>query len=425
MNRTTHHAFEGMKRNLARLASGAIVSQAILVASTPLLTRIYSPDAFGVMAIFSSTYAITIPLTTLKYDAALILPKAKQSALSTSWLVFFIATTISILALGLVAFSIPIFGVSSHNLWLPIALWLGAIYTLMQQWCARRGNYRDYARSQVIGAIFNIGLSVGFGFFLDGRPIYLIIGFVAGLAASLSCMIFSYQPTHQSKTKVRPRTIMKRAWVYRQFPLLVLPTAFLVTIGQSGIPLILNANYSLDDTGQFAVANRLLLVPAALIGGALSEAFRSEFVRRQRERQTVLGVFGITLRTLLVLALPLFGFIAITAPYLFALIFGKEYEQAGHVARAVISGVAAQFIGNPFASVFVALRQAGTGLRVQIAITTVPALVLLAAAALQLPLTSALAIYSAANVVGIGIMIIMVWNRCRHFDSILESRRGN
>ena len=415
---------EGMRRNLARLASGAVFSQALLLASTPLLTRLYDPDAFGMMAVFSAAYALSIPITTLKYDAAIILPKSAQSAISITAMVVFIASTFALLAGGIlwVGTQLAMPHAQDLHLWLPLALWLGAMYTLTQQWSARHGNYSTYARSQIIGAILNVGTSLAFGIWGGGRPEYLIMGFVSGMAGSLAYMCWSRRDSLSLIFGQSLGGVFKRLKVYRQFPGLVLPTTFLIIIGQSSIPLVLTAFYAMDQVGQFAVANRLLLVPAGMIGGAIIEAFRSEFVRRQRNRQEVLTMFKNTLRSLSFIALPLFVVLAIIAPALFSLVFGAGYEESGYVARAVALGVAAQFIGNPFANVFVALRRTALGFRVQIGTTVIPLLLLCVAAAAGFSLTAALTLYAVVSALSIGMMLLIAYKLCVMSDTENKAR---
>ena len=41
-------------RRLAMLSSGTLLGQLILLASAPLLTRRYSPEAFGALAVFTA-----------------------------------------------------------------------------------------------------------------------------------------------------------------------------------------------------------------------------------------------------------------------------------------------------------------------------------------------------------------------------------
>jgi O-antigen/teichoic acid export membrane protein len=424
----THQPLAGMRRNISRLASGAVVSQILMVASTPLLTRIFNPEAFGVMAAFTAAYAIAIPISTLKYDAAVILPKATSSAVSLTVLVVFIATTIVLLVSGLLGVAnwlslLPDLHVV--NLWLPLALWLGVLYTLTQQWSARHSDYKHFARSQVIGTVLNIGTSLSLGLLFGGQPHHLVLGFVCGMLGSLGYMILSRSKKIRVKLRVNVTRLLQRAKVYRQFPVLVLPSTLLMTIGQNSTPLVLSTYYAIGDVGQFAIANRLLLVPVALIGGALAESFRSEFVRRQRDRLDATSLFNKTLKTLAILALPMFSLLFVAAPWLFAIIFGSDYEEAGHVSRALVIAVAAQFMAIPFACVFVALRQTAIGLRVHIVATVVPLVLLWGAAEIQLSMVNALGVYSAATAICMAMLLIIAQRLCHASDGLNKMKRSS
>jgi O-antigen/teichoic acid export membrane protein len=425
MSKTHQPLAGGMRRNILQLSSGAVISQILMLASTPLLTRIFNTEAFGVMAVFTAAYAIAIPITTLKYDAAVILPKATKSAIFLAALVVFIASAIVIVVSGLLGVATRMSLLPDGydvNLCLPLALWLGALYTLAQQWSARQSDYKNFARSQVIGTVLNIGISLTLGILFGGQPHHLVMGFICGLIGSLIYMFLSRDQKIQYKFSINVKGLLRRANVYRQFPLLVLPGALLMTIGQNSIPLILSTYYPLGDVGQFAIANRLLLVPTALIGGALAESFRSEFVRQQRERFDTTSLFKKTLNTLVILALPIFSLLFVVAPFLFSVIFSHDYEEAGHLSRALMIGVAAQFIALPFACVFVALRQNALGLRVHIAATFIPLALLWGAAAFQLPIMIALGIYSAATAVCMAMMLVIAQRLCHTSDGMIKMK---
>jgi len=161
-NNENGSSIERMWRNVIQLASGAILAQVLLVASTPLLTRVYNAEAFGIFAVFSAAYAIAIPIATMKYDVAVILPKSNHGAIGISSLVVVIASAFTFVFGGLLwlAAQFSLFPQAHElNVWLPLALWLGALYTLTIQWSARQRDYKDFARSQVFGAVINIGTS--------------------------------------------------------------------------------------------------------------------------------------------------------------------------------------------------------------------------------------------------------------------------
>lgn len=407
-----------MHRNILRLVSGAFFSQALLLGATPFLTRIFKPEAFGALAVFSAYYALTIPITTLKYDAAVVLPRSNKTALDITAIVVIIATFVAaltgvmilLIAKGWLTYD------AGLNLCLPVALWLGAMQTLIQQWSARICDYRHFTRSQIIGAILNVGICIAMGFFFGSRASFLVLGFVCGLAGSVVYMVYVYSDRIQLLTCFTISRLWRRAVIYSHFPGLVLPTTLLLSVGQNSLPLILKTNYSPGEIGQFALANRFLLIPAALIGGAFAEAFRAELNKRNRQRLDVSSLLSNTLRRLLVVAIPIFGVLVLGAPIIFSNIFGNGYEYSAQVAQAMAPGVAAQFIGHPFSCVFVVLRRPGYGMCAQFLTTVGPFAFLAIAAVLNKSLVFSLHTYSIASIFFMSIMLFLAFKLCSQIN---------
>ncbi|MBD3843179.1 MAG: oligosaccharide flippase family protein [Campylobacterales bacterium] len=62
-------------RNVLTLMTGTTIAQAIPIAISPILTRIYTPEDFAVFALFVSIVGIMAVVSTGKYEMSLILPK--------------------------------------------------------------------------------------------------------------------------------------------------------------------------------------------------------------------------------------------------------------------------------------------------------------------------------------------------------------
>src|SRR5690554_5233805 len=91
-------------RNASKLASGTIVAQIIAFITIPILTRLYSQEAFGLLAAFSAVVGFVSSFATLKYDTALVLPKEDRDAytlLKLSNIVTLIITIICVLIMFL------------------------------------------------------------------------------------------------------------------------------------------------------------------------------------------------------------------------------------------------------------------------------------------------------------------------------------
>lgn len=395
---------------MVSIATGTIASQAIVIGATPLLTRLYEPEDFGALAVFTALYAIVAGVFTLKYDLSIILPREDDKARDLTALTVLVSLLFSLLLLMLLAAGRLLIGFPSN--WtlflLPLAAVLGAAYTCAQQWSARASDYRRFARSQVLNSIVNVGtglLLVVVAARLFGS---LIIAFVAGLATALVYLSLGFALRRHSgdgRTPTRIRGLLDAALEYKRFPLFVLPSLFMVTLGLSAQPFVLQAMFSLREVGHYAIASRLLQVPGALIGGAVGEAFRAEFVDRLRRGIEVTSFFRHTLRKLALFALPVFVAIFLVAPPLFSLLFGANYHDSGVLSRYLCIGILAQFIAQPFHYVFIATGYVRLGLLVQTAVSVVP-LIGLVVGGLSGRMEHALLLWSMLT---FGLAVLLIW----------------
>ena len=62
-------------RNVLTLITGTTIAQAIPIAIGPILTRIYTPEEFGLYGIFIAIVSIVSVVATARYELAIIQPK--------------------------------------------------------------------------------------------------------------------------------------------------------------------------------------------------------------------------------------------------------------------------------------------------------------------------------------------------------------
>ena len=67
-------------RNVLTLMTGTTIAQAIPIAISPILTRIYTPEDFGVFALYISISTIFAVIVTGRYELAIMLPKKNKDA---------------------------------------------------------------------------------------------------------------------------------------------------------------------------------------------------------------------------------------------------------------------------------------------------------------------------------------------------------
>ena len=68
-------------RNVLTLMTGTTLAQAIPIAISPILTRLYSPEDFGTFGLYMAIVAIASVLVTGRYELAILLPKRDRDAM--------------------------------------------------------------------------------------------------------------------------------------------------------------------------------------------------------------------------------------------------------------------------------------------------------------------------------------------------------
>ena len=68
--------------NIMTLMLGTTVAQAIPIIISPILTRIYSPEEFGLLILFMSIVSILSVIVSLRYERAIIQPLDDEDAIS-------------------------------------------------------------------------------------------------------------------------------------------------------------------------------------------------------------------------------------------------------------------------------------------------------------------------------------------------------
>ena len=67
-------------RDVLTLVTGTTVSLIITLLASPIITRLYGPAAFGLLALFTSITGILGVIVCLRYELAIVLPKTDEEA---------------------------------------------------------------------------------------------------------------------------------------------------------------------------------------------------------------------------------------------------------------------------------------------------------------------------------------------------------
>lgn len=142
------------------LALGSGIGRAIGVLSIPILTRIYTPDDYGVLSVFTALVFMLVPVLTLRYVTAVPLPRQEGTAMNLMVLsAVLMLASVLFFTLVLLFFAEPLLSLISMEALAPwwwlivLGMLATACYEIMTAWGTRRRGYRTIARTQVVQSV--------------------------------------------------------------------------------------------------------------------------------------------------------------------------------------------------------------------------------------------------------------------------------
>jgi O-antigen/teichoic acid export membrane protein len=343
-------------KDVSIMLTGAAGGQMVSLALSPILTRLYTPQEFGTLSIYSAVVAILVVVSSMRYELALPLAKTDEDAVNLMAVCLCVLATTT-LVLSAVACLVP--AAVMARLWpIPgdqgplkiyrLLLVLGYVclggYFVALYVATRASAYRAIAKTRlaqgVVGPTTQIVMAL-FGLGAPGLLVGSILGQSAGTVGLFNAMFAGR--THLLKA-ISWERMRAQAFRYRQFPLVASWAALIDAIGGSQLLyLLIGATYSARIAGFLFLAERVVSRPLAIIGTSILQVFVGEAGRtvdsdpallKRRfyqvvTRQAALAAIWIVMANLL-------------AIFLFSTLFGKEWQDAVPYLQAISLAYLAQ-----------------------------------------------------------------------------------
>lgn len=332
------------------LVTGAAAAQALVFAARPVLTRLYTPEEFGVLTLFVALAALLAAAGTGRYEDALMLPERDEEAVNVLALAVLVALTLG-LAVGLATGWVQGPEAVAWRALAPGGVLL-AVTSAFEIWHTRLDRFRVVSAGRVAQSATVAAAQLAAGFLAAGAA-GLVLGSVAGAAVALTvnATLFARRDLARLRPGLGLGTMRRLARRYARFPSFAAP-ASLLNVFSSRIPvLVLTALFSLEAVGHFGVAFGTLALPLGMLTGAVGQVF---FVRAaEAERAGTLGPLTERIAAQL-LGLVLFPALAVVVagPAAFAFVFGEAWREAGLFARYIALWVALASVASPLTRVF-------------------------------------------------------------------------
>ncbi len=328
-------------RNVVTLMSGTIVAQAIPIAITPILTRLYSPESFGLLALFLSFIFVLGSIANARYELAILLPKNDEDALNIAALGLVIAFCFSlILFVIVVVFNshlVRLLNTEEIGFWLyfiPFSVLMVGLFNVLNYLNTRKKLYKDIARANIYKSLGMAVVQITVGSVKAGAT-GLISGEIISRVISNVRLIKNIK-AHYDLRSVRFFSMKGMAKQYVKFPKFSLWGTLANTSSIHLTNVLISMVYNIATLGFYTLVQRVLSTPTSLIGASIGQVFFQEAVVEKEKTGIAKEVFRKTLIRLFLAGLFIFSILYWIVEDLFAFVFGEEWRIAGVYAQILI-----------------------------------------------------------------------------------------
>lgn len=341
-------------RSVLTLIGGAITAQAIPILISPVISRIYEVEDFGVFSVYMSIVAMISIIATGRYELAVMLPKEDDDAANIIALSTIISFFISILSLtifwGFNSQITKILGDTRVSKWLyfiPLSVLMGGVYETLNYWTNRKKRYKRLTLSRVsqsaVVSVLNLALGIA-GTGISG----LIACGLAGQAVAI--VVLAWRVIREDKYLIKSISVVRiksNAVEYQDFPKINSFHAFMDVLQSSGVILLISAFYGNVVLGLYSFTLRILKMPMGLIGSAVGQVFYQQAADIYNGRGDLHKFVKNITKKMCFLALPVFVVLALFSPQIFTVFLGEKWYQAGVYAQIFSPSIFMHFVVSP------------------------------------------------------------------------------
>lgn len=342
-------------KNILKLISGEGIGRAIGLVAAPVITRLYTPSDFGILAVFVSLTALIYPFCTLRYTLAIPLHSDERIGINSLAACFVVlGITTAIVSISFVLFHSEILGlfasesIDAYRYFVPAAFAIYGTAEILSYYATRYRDFSTVAKVTVsqnaIGAIVKIVFGL-----LRFNAAGLLIGNILAESGGLSMYMRAYWKRLKEGARYLSRRkicfVLKR---YKDFPLYRVPSQILLKAAGS-LPILYFAwHFGAEATGRISLAMSMLAAPVALVCSTVGKAFYGEIASLGKRNGNEIS--ALTLRIMIRLfgiSIVPFMLIICFGPWIFQTFFGAEWTQSGIFARYLCFYLIFRFVYSP------------------------------------------------------------------------------
>jgi lipopolysaccharide exporter len=360
--------------DVLKLVTGTTFAQVVTILASPLLTRLYGPEAFGFLALFTSITSIIGVIACMRYEMAIMLPKTDEEAANLLGLCLLCVAVVSGLTVPALYFGgdallslLKAPGLAPYLILVPVFVFISGVFLALNYWNSRTKHFGRLSVARVTSSLATTGTQLGAGFTGYATGGSLIGANLVGV--SVSTGVLGSQIWQDDHTLLR-RSISWRGMInglirYKKFPLIDSISTLMNTVSWQLPAFLLAAFFSPVVVGFYALGMRILKLPMSLVGSAIAQVFFQRAAEAHKSGNLATIVQSIAEVLLKIIIFPVLT-LAVVGPELFSFVFGDIWSEAGIYIQILSIWIIFWFLYSPLSTIYVVLEKQNLGLRFNI-----------------------------------------------------------
>ena len=342
-------------KNAGKLLSANLLVQLLALATYPVLSRLFTPADFGLLALFLSAGDIVGRMSTLSIEESILLPKREKEAYSIAGVGVYAVGIVALLTLLFVLFNrfvVEVVEIGNSFFWLPLYVLILGLVRVCIYLFNRYKLYKNISFSISGQGISNAALRLSSGFLrlpyvalIASATLSQVVSLAIYVAAMVKRRLFRlfYFPSYNETKQILSK--------YHQFPRYVMTQNFLNSLSTNLPYFMLIGTFGATELGLYSMAFTFAFTPVNVFSASVYRVLYEKFSSLKNQTKRMGAVFSGYVKVVLAIALPVFIVIGYFAEELFGFVLGAEWVPAGRYFRIILPWIFMGLLLGPLASV--------------------------------------------------------------------------
>ncbi|MCG3399248.1 lipopolysaccharide biosynthesis protein [Staphylococcus massiliensis] len=253
------------------LVISSAIAQIVLIFSVPIISRIYSPEQFGIFTLFNYLALIFIPVINARFDLLIINSKTTKKANAIAQISIMISLIIIIFTIlaGVVG-SIVLKGYYLEIISFVLLLVFVSLTNIFTSYLNLNKKYFHISIINITRTLLMVIVQIAFGW-LTHNSLGLVLGFTLSYLAGIIIGFKEFKKHFKLNKNIR---YLKKVFKLHSNQLFYsTPSIIINSLTFSVTVFIIGLMYSTKDVGIYGMATRILNVPIVVAGMGLSKIF--------------------------------------------------------------------------------------------------------------------------------------------------------